>query len=122
MMMVQLVQEFFSDPSVQAITFRPECKDLSDEFCSDECSSILQQPSRTWGCCLFTLGAVTNNITYAEGVAEQCKQPGNSNLCVGAFSGKPVAADPGDDNDGATTVVSSSVLVIAVLTLTLFNN
>jgi hypothetical protein len=152
----------FSDPSVQAITFRPECKDLSDEFCSDECSSILQQPSRTWGCCLFTFGAVINNITYAEGVAEQCKQPGNSNLCVGAFSGKPVAADSGDDQDGddqdgddkdgddqdgddqdgddkdgddqdgddkdgddqdgATTVVSSSVLVIAVLTLTLFNN
>ena len=125
----------FSDPSVQAITFRPECKDLSDEFCSDECSSILQQPSRTWGCCLFTLGAVTNNITYAEGVADQCKQPGNSNLCIGAFSGKPVAADPGDDKDGddkdgddkdgddkdgTTTVVISSVLVIAILTL--FNN
>ena len=112
----------FSDPSVQAITFGPECKDLSDEFCSDECSSILQQPSRTWGCCLFTFGALMNNITYAEGVAEQCKQPGNSNLCVGAFSGKPVAADPGDDKDGATMVVSSSVLVIAILTLTLFNN
>ena len=54
------------------------------------------------------------------------------NLCVGAFSGKPVAVDSGydkdgddkdgDDKDGATTVVSSSVLVIAILTLTLFNN
>ena len=116
-----------SDPSVLAIMSTPECKDLSDEFCSDECSSFLQQPSRTWGCCLFTFGAVISNITYVEGVAEQCKQPGNSNLCVGAFSGKPVAADPGDDKDGddkdgATTVVSSSVLVIAILTLTLFNN
>ena len=114
--------EIISDPSVQAIRFTPECKDLSDEFCSDECSSILQRPSRTSGCCFFTLGAVINNITYAEGVAEQCKLPGNSNLCIGAFSGKPVAADQGDDKNGvATASVSSSVLVMAILTLTLFN-
>ena len=111
--------EIISDPSVQAIRFTPECKDLSDEFCSDECSSILQRPSRTSGCCFFTLGAVINNITYAEGIAEQCKLPGNSNLCIGAFSGKPVAADQGDGV--ATASVSSSVLVIAILTLTLFN-
>ena len=115
---------FFSDPSVQTALFSRAgvCNDTSDKFCSDECSSILQQTSRTWGCCLYTYGALSDNITYTEGIVEQCKIPGNPHLCVGAFSGNPVAADPGDVKDGdATTVVSSGVLVIAVLILALFN-
>ena len=118
--------EMFSDSSVQAAFLTPDavCDDASDAFCSDECSSILQQASRTWGCCLFTFGAVSDSIADAEGVVEKCKIPGNPRLCVGAFSGEPIAADPGDkdDNNGVTaTVVSSSVLVIAILALNLFD-
>ena len=80
-----------SDPSVQVV-YSPMCADVSDTFCSDQCSTVLQEPSRTWGCCLFTLTAFDDDITYIEGIVEQCKLPEDqAHVCDGAFSGEPVA-------------------------------
>ena len=82
----------YSDPSVLGI-FTPVCQDISGTFCSDACSSVLQEPSRTWGCCLFTLTAFDDNVTYVEGIVEQCKIPKDqAHVCDGGFSGEPIDA------------------------------
>ena len=79
-----------SDSSVYAAIFSKStaCENVSGKFCSDECSSIMQQNSHTWGCCHFTFGAVSDNITYVEGIVEQCDISGKPHLCIGAFSGR----------------------------------
>ena len=80
----------FLDSSLETVL---SCADVSNTICSDQCSTVLQEPSHTWGCCLFTLTALADNIMHSGGIFEQCKLPEDqAHVCDGAFSGEPVAA------------------------------
>ena len=83
-----------SDTSLFAV-FDTTCEATTDKLCTDDCSDALQQPATDWGCCLFTFTALNDNITYTEGIVEQCKLPENIGLCSGAFSGGPVKVPTG---------------------------
>jgi hypothetical protein len=72
--------------------FNNSCSDTSDTFCSQECATSLQEPSKEWGCCLFTLAALGDNVTFVEGIVEQCRLDFDGGVCIGGLSGKPVAA------------------------------
>ena len=86
----------YSDGTLETV-FSSPCASISDTFCSDECSDVLQEPVKRWGCCLFTLTALDDNVTFIEGIVEQCRLPGNPHLCIGGFSDRPVAAEPGGE-------------------------
>ena len=96
----------YADPSVLTL-YGTVCGDVSDTFCSDECSSALQQASNKWGCCLFTLGVLDNNVTYIEGIYTQCNVPADPQLCDGGFSSEPDRDrndDEDDDTNGAISI------------------
>ena len=98
-----------TDTSLFAV-FGTTCEATTDKLCTDDCSDALQQPTTDWGCCLFTFTALNDNITYIEGIVEQCKLPENIGLCTGAFSGGPVKAPAGFvDSDGTCEKLAAAI-------------
>ena len=98
------------------------CYYTSPTYCSDACSSALVSQFDYWGCCLFTFMALQDNVTFVEAIIEQCKlETDTTKLCIGGLSGKPIAAEEGDDIEDAAVsiVISSTVLVMAALIMTL---
>ena len=97
------------------------CQDISEMFCSRECSSALQEPVSVWGCCLFTLHALGNSVTYVEDIVDECGLGSDESiLCIGGISGEPVAADEGDDMDSdCKELRTSAVLMFAALFVSL---
>ena len=81
------------------------CNATTDRFCSQECSLALQQPSQMWSCCLFTLKSFDDNITYTEGIVEECQLEIKPEVCIGGLSGKPIAAP------GQSTVVEPNTAI-----------
>lgn len=82
----------FLDKSLELID--PSCEFLTTETCPSTCSGVLNDLSEKWGCCLFTYGVVTNNLTYIEGVAEVCNLK-NVEFCIGGISGDEVTSESG---------------------------
>ena len=73
------------------------CVEVSEEQCSSECSSALQDLSMEWGCCVYTYSIIVTNITFTNGVWSQCgaSVPG---VCEGALSGERTDV-PGSEGD-----------------------
>ena len=96
----EVCASIISDSDLQDY-FDNECDDVTDTYCSDECSSVLQEQLQKWGCCLFTFGALDDNVTFIEGIVEECNLEGDVKVCTGGLSGKPIAA-PGQMTDTTT--------------------
>ena len=102
--------------------FEDSCYDTSPTSCSDTCSSALVERFDYWGCCLFTFTALQDNVTFVEAIIEECKlETDTTKLCIGGLSGKPIAAEEGDDIEDAAVsiIISSTVLMMAALIMTL---
>ena len=73
---------------------------ISNSSLFDEIDSACPDIVSVWGCCLFTLHALGNNVTYVEDIVDECGLGSDESiLCIGGISGEPVAADEGDNRD-----------------------
>ena len=79
------------------------CEETTDTFCSQDCSEGLKMPFQMWGCCLFTFGAIDDNVTYVTGIVDQCNLVGKAEVCIGGLSDKPIDA-PGQQMTDDPTV------------------
>lgn len=80
----------FSDLAIGQV-LNTTCSETTDKMCSSACQVALQPIAATYGCCLFTLAALDDNVTYTTSVVRTC----NINLdsvCTGGLSGQPIAA------------------------------